>query len=114
MTLNQKQNGNLNGSRLSEPTKTPPIKIQGIKTKLVSFILNNIKWDGQGRWIEPFVGSGVVLFNAAPKRAIAADTNKHIIRVYQALQNNEITPSNLRKFLEGEGKALREKGESHY
>jgi DNA adenine methylase len=114
MTFNQKQNGSLNESRLPEPAKTSPIKIQGIKTKLVPFILNSIKWDGQGRWIEPFVGSGVVLFNAAPKRAIAADTNKHIIRVYQALQNNEITPNDLRKFLEREGHSLKEKGESHY
>lgn len=114
MVLKQKHTGKLNRSRLSEPTKAPPIKIQGIKTKLVSFILNNIKWDGQGRWIEPFVGSGVVLFNVAPKRAIAADTNKHIIRVYQAIQTGEMAPDNLRNFLEREGKALREKGESHY
>ena len=31
----------------------PPIKCQGIKTKLVNFIANNIVWDGEGRWIEP-------------------------------------------------------------
>lgn len=114
MTVNQKQNGSLTKSSLPEPTKAPPIKIQGIKTKLVPFILDNIKWDGRGRWIEPFLGSGVVLFNATPQRAIVADTNKHIIRVYQAFQKNEITPANLRKFLEREGQALREKGESHY
>lgn len=99
---------------LSESIKTPPIKIQGIKTKLVPFILNNIKWDGRGCWIEPFLGSGVVLFNASPKRAIVADTNKYIIRVYQAFQNGEMTPVNLREFLETEGQALKEKGESHY
>jgi DNA adenine methylase len=99
---------------LSESIKTPPIKIQGIKTKLVPFILNNINWDGRGRWIEPFLGSGVVLFNAMPERAIVADTNKYIIRVYQALQNGEMTPDNLRAFLEKEGQVLKEKGESHY
>lgn len=94
--------------------KTPPIKIQGIKTKLIPFILSSIKWDGTGRWIEPFVGSGVVLFNLAPTRALVADTNEHIIRVYNAIQSGEITPANLRSFLEREGKALREKGENHY
>jgi len=114
MTINKKQNNSSKESGLLKPAKTPPIKIQGIKTKLVPFILNNIKWDGRGRWVEPFVGSGVVLFNVAPTQAIAADTNKHIIRVYQALQNNEVTPNNLRTFLETEGQALREKGESHY
>lgn len=95
-------------------TKVPPIKIQGIKTKLIPFILSSIRWDGGGRWIEPFVGSGVVLFNVAPERAIAADTNKHIIRVYQAIQSGEITSANLRRFLGREGKALRDKGELHY
>ncbi len=52
--------------------KAPPIKSQGIKTKLAPFILGSIRWDGKGKWIEPFVGSGAVLFNAAPERALAA------------------------------------------
>ncbi len=95
-------------------TKTPPIKIQGIKTKLVPFILENIKRNESGRWIEPFVGSGVVLFNAAPERAVAADTNEHIIRFYRAIQNGEITPPNLRTHLEKEGRILEEQGESYY
>ena len=56
----------------------PPIKCQGIKTKLVDFIASTIKWNGNGRWIEPFVGSGVVLFNIQPEKALASDTNKHI------------------------------------
>lgn len=94
--------------------KVPPLKIQGIKTKLVPFIMRNIKWDEKGRWVEPFLGSGVVLFNVNPQRALAADTNEHIIKVYRAIQKNEITPRNLRQYLETEGKALQEKGEKHY
>jgi len=110
---NNEQNINLKKEFL-ELTKAPPIKIQGIKTKLVPFILANIKWDGKGRWIEPFLGSGVVLFNAKPERAIVADSNKHIIRVYQAIQSGEVAPENLRVFLEKEGQILKQKGESHY
>ena len=34
----------------------PPLEIQGIKTKFVPNIGDNLDWDGFGRWrIEPFV-----------------------------------------------------------
>jgi hypothetical protein len=68
--------------------KAPPIKCQGIKTKLVPFIFRNICWDESkgGRWIEPFLGSGVVVLNLAPERALLTDTNQHIIHFYQAIQ----------------------------
>lgn len=98
----------------SVTAKAPPIKTQGIKTKLVPFILSNIVWDGHGRWIEPFLGSGVVLFNAQPKRALVADTNKHIIAVYQAIQSGSLTGIRMRDFLEREGALLASKGECHY
>jgi DNA adenine methylase len=95
-------------------TKVPPIKTQGIKTKLVPFILGNIKWDGKGRWIEPFLGSGVVLFNAQPQKATVADTNKHIINIYQSIQSGKITASSLKLFLEDEGSKLESVGEPYY
>lgn len=60
-------------------SKAPPIKSQGIKTKLAPFVMENIKWNGKGRWVEPFLGSGAVLLNAQPERALVSDTNKHII-----------------------------------
>jgi DNA adenine methylase len=95
--------------------KIPPIKCQGIKTKLVPFILGNISWrDFPGRWIEPFLGSGVVAFNFAPTRALLTDTNKHIIEFYQALQKSEITPHTVRQFLSEEGQKLAEDGQVHY
>ena len=50
-----------------ERVKVPPIKCQGIKTKLVEFITSSIKWEGDGTWYEPFMGSGVVTFNALPQ-----------------------------------------------
>lgn len=37
-----------------EKVIVPPIKCQGIKTKLVKFILSNTSWSGKGRWVEPF------------------------------------------------------------
>ena len=94
--------------------KAPPLKIQGIKTKLVSFIMHNVKWDGQGRWVEPFLGSGVVVLNVNPEKALLADTNEHIIHFYRAIQTGEINPYDLRCFLEREGSALKEKGQDHY
>lgn len=86
---------------------TPPIKCQGIKTNLVPFILSSLCWNGkQGCWIEPFIGSGVVALNLAPQWALLADTNKHIIGFYQAIQRGEMSRASAREFLECEGKKL--------
>jgi DNA adenine methylase len=94
--------------------KVPPVKCQGIKTKLVKFILSSIRWDGRGRWVEPFVGSGVVAFNLAPEKALLADTNIHIVRLYQDIATGQITPSIVKEFLEHEGDLLLTRGETHY
>ena len=66
----------------------PPIKCQGIKTKLVPFLFRSICWTPKEKalWVEPFLGSGVVAFNLAPQRALLTDTNRHIIAFYQAIQ----------------------------
>ena len=92
----------------------PPIKCQGIKTKLVSFIGRNIRWDGKGRWIEPFLGSGVVAFNIRPPKALLADINPHIIAFYDQINRGLIASGSVREHLEREGKILLEKGERHY
>lgn len=100
----------------SRKVKVPPLKTQGIKTKLVPFILNSIKWDEgtTGRWIEPFLGSGVVLFNYQPQRALIADNNVHIINLFKEIQSGVVNSTNLRKFLIIEGQKLEEKGQSYY
>lgn len=92
----------------------PPIKCQGIKTKLVNFIANNVVWDGEGRWIEPFLGSGVVLFNIQPERALISDKNEHIINFYKGIQSGYINPISVREFLEYHGKRLNSIGEDYY
>lgn len=92
----------------------PPIKCQGIKTKLVSFILENIQWNGKGRWIEPFLGSGVVLFSVQPQRAIVNDINPHIIKFYQSIATSMLTPALVRDHLTCEGEKLEAEGEAYY
>jgi DNA adenine methylase len=92
----------------------PPIKSQGIKTKLIRFILSNISWDGKGRWIEPFLGSGVVLFNVQPQKALVNDINPHIIRLYQMIYTGELTPEAVRTYLLSAGKKLSSHGEEYY
>jgi DNA adenine methylase len=92
----------------------PPLKCQGIKTKLVPFIAKNIEWDGNGKWIEPFLGSGVVAFNILPARALLSDTNKHIILLYQKIQNGQINRYTIREILFDMGAELEKRGEDYY
>ena len=92
----------------------PPIKCQGIKTKLVSWIKDNLSDIKFERWVEPFMGSGVVGFNVRPSRAIFADVNPHIVNFYNAIKEGKITVGIAKEFLEREGALLQAKGEDHY
>jgi DNA adenine methylase len=92
----------------------PPIKCQGIKTKLVPFIAQNISWDGNGKWIEPFLGSGVVAFNIRPERAVLSDSNKHIIKFYREIQKGNINKTMIREALSGMGSHLEKQGAGYY
>ena len=87
-------------------TIVPPIKCQGIKTKLVPFIKDNIIRNPNGTWIEPFVGTGVVAFNLAPQRAFLLDKNQYIIKLYQNIQKGFYTGKIVRDFLEQHGAEL--------
>lgn len=91
----------------------PPIKCQGIKTKLVSWIRDYLP-DYKGAWIEPFMGSGVVGFNIMPKKAIFCDSNPYLIMFYNDLKNNKINPNMVRKFLLTEHEKLLEKKDEYY
>lgn len=97
-------------------TIIPPIKSQGIKTKLVPWI-NDIAPKVSGRWIEPFLGTGVVAFNSGYKHAILGDTNPHIINFYKAVQQKTMTAALMRQYLKNEGDLLRNadnNGYDHY
>ncbi|MBN2724020.1 MAG: Dam family site-specific DNA-(adenine-N6)-methyltransferase [Deltaproteobacteria bacterium] len=92
----------------------PPIKSQGIKTKLVPWIKSFVPEKLTGKWIEPFMGSGVVGFNTLPYPKLMNDINPHLINFYNAVKSGEITPDITRNFLEKEGNLLSDIGESHY
>lgn len=63
----------------------PPIKSQGIKTKLTDWIRDCSEHVTYDRWVEPFAGTGVAAFNVQPKTALFCDSNPHLITFYQAL-----------------------------
>ena len=94
----------------------PPIKSQGIKTKLVPWIME-LAPKVSGRWIEPFLGTGVVAFNSGYKQAIVNDTNPHIINFYKGVQQKIITAPLMKQYLEKEGEILSKaenNGYEHY
>jgi len=92
----------------------PPLKCQGIKTKLVEWIKDHAVLESNGVWIEPFMGSGAVGFNMRPSHAIFADVNPHIINFYNAIKHGKITIGIAKEFLEKEGAQLQARGEDHY
>ncbi len=93
----------------------PPIKSQGIKTKLVDWIASSIQEINYDRWVEPFMGTGVVGFNVRPKRALMCDSNPHLINFYNGVKNKKITAAKVKKFLTEEGaKLLKSEGEYYY
>src|SRR2546421_4039722 len=99
---------------MSLPPLVPPLKCQGIKTKLVGEINRFAQSQDFERWVEPFCGSCVVALNVQPKTALLSDSNLHIIRLYQEIQNGNLTPAKAKSFLTEEGEKLRAGGEAYY
>lgn len=99
---------------MSEKIYVPPIKIQGIKTKIVPLIKHNVIADENTLWIEPFMGSGAVGFNVRPRKAIFADINPYIIDFYSGLKKKKFNSFDVRAFLEEEGRKLAEKDDEYY
>lgn len=108
--LEQKERVKMN----TEKIFVPPIKIQGIKTKIVPLIKKNVVIGQDTMWIEPFMGSGVVGFNVAPDKAVFADINPYIIEFYNQIKSKKITSYIVREFLEQEGAFLAEKDDEYY
>lgn len=97
----------------------PPIKSQGIKTKLVPWINDLILQSGidleNATWIEPFFGTGVVGLNAPIKgNHIVGDSNPHLINLYNGIKDGSITQFNMRAYLEHESKMLETADENGY
>ncbi len=98
---------------MSLPPLVPPLKCQGIKTKLADEIKRLAQTQSFDRWIEPFCGSCVIALNVQPKRALLSDTNVHIISLYQEIQKGILTPATAKSFLVEEGEKLRTIGEPY-
>lgn len=92
----------------------PPIKSQGIKTKLVEWIASNVEGIDFDSWVEPFMGTGVVAFNIRPKKALLCDSNPHLINFYNSIKNKEITSGIVRNYLTAEGQKLLASNGQHY
>ena len=93
----------------------PPIKSQGIKTKLVPWIMDVASIaNPNGKWIEPFLGTGVVAFNSGFKHALLNDTNPHIINFYKGIQEGSITSPLVKRYLEEANEKLSTADENGY
>lgn len=99
---------------MSLPPLVPPLKCQGIKTKLVGEISRLARTQPFERWVEPFCGSCVVALNVQPKMALLSDSNLHIVRLYQEIQSGALTPAIAKSFLTENGEKLRAQGEAYY
>ena len=96
-------------------TFAPPIKCQGIKTRLTDWIRSLSAGLVEGRrWIEPFAGSCAVSLNLRPERALMCDSNPHLMHFYRSVQDGSVSPESVRRHLEAEGRRLLVKGEAHY
>jgi len=98
----------------AERVRVPPIKCQGIKTKLVNWIRCNLPEDLKGAYIEPFLGSGVVAFNVRPQRALLSDSNPHVVAFYNQVARGRITPAVVSEFLMTQGRKLSASGADYY
>lgn len=103
----------------------PPIKSQGIKTKLLPSIrelLSHSKTKYK-RWVEPFMGTGVVGFNCLtetpklfeqPVKHLMCDVNPYIIAFYQDLQSGKVNEDNVRVYLEQQSIGLQNGADNFY
>lgn len=99
---------------MSRPPLVPPIKCQGIKTKLVEDIRRLTLSRPFTRWVEPFCGSGVVPLNLQPPKALLCDSNLHIIKLYRDIQQRRLDAVIVRDFLTAQGATLLARGEEYF
>lgn len=92
-----------------------PIKIQGKKTKLIEEINSSININlNDVIYVEPFLGSGEVLLNLQPKKAILNDINPHIINFLNDIKTKKINSVMVKNYLTLEGNKLKNQGELYW
>jgi DNA adenine methylase len=103
---------------MSKKIIVPPIKSQGIKTKLTPWINDTIMRSGialKSNWYEPFFGTGVVGFNSPLQGSFfVGDTNPHIINFYNKIKEKKISKYSMREYLEEQHKLLSRAEEDGY
>lgn len=104
-------------NQMTTDNSTPipaPITIQGSKIKLIPFLKEHIVLDDNERFIEPFLGSGVVSINLAPQRALLADKNPHTIALYKNIQQGKVTGESIHDFFTQHNKKLIEGSKDYF
>ncbi len=95
----------------------PFVKWAGGKRQIIDIILDKIKdstkYDNREsfRFIEPFVGGGVVFLSLENKRTIINDLNFELIKAYQTIREN---PGELMEKLDSLYESFKEKGAAFY
>lgn len=72
----------------------PVLKWAGGKTQLLDKLLTMIP-ENFGKYYEPFVGGGALLFALQPKKACINDTNPELIAIYRCLRSKKMFPQML-------------------
>jgi DNA adenine methylase len=91
----------------------PPIKSQGIKTKLLPWI-HSILPSTYNTFIEPFCGTGCVSFNTEATTHYLNDINPYLINFYSEIKNGIITSTSVREYLEFNSLLLEKNGDSFF
>ena len=79
----------------SRDTITPFLKWAGGKRWFV-YAYSDLLPSSFNRYIEPFLGSGVVYFHLQPRRAVLADVNSELINTYTAIRDR---PDLIKRYL---------------
>jgi len=104
-------------------TLVTPIKIQGKKTKLIDNIFEIAQHQLSDHpeidtWVEPFLGSGAVVFNCSRhsqiKNVIVNDINPHIINFYKGINDGVITATEIQSSFRDFSDKLKEGGYDFY
>ena len=66
----------------------PLVKWAGGKRQLLPQIHAALPPEGYGRFFEPFLGGGAVLFSLQPERAAVNDLNSELINLYEVVRSD--------------------------